>query len=498
MSYVLVIDTGSSSMRGILFDESGRMRFTEQRRYTMRTRGDAAEYDPADFRRCLTEICRVCADQGAGIAALSFTSQRSSILPVAADGQPLGPIITWYDKRAAGICADLNARCGKRLYELAGMKATPVLSAPKIAWLRQNQPEIYAAAHKIIGIQDYLIYLCTGRFVTDTSLASRTHLMNIRTRAWDGELLDLYGVDADRLAELVAPCTAVGGVTRAFSQATGIPAGVPVVTGGGDQQCSVLGQGLTRPGALGLTCGSGAYLAAVSDAPLTDGQMRVNVNAAISPGQWVIEASALSSGTVQDWLNRTFYGNESGQSYPLERLHAEAAQSPAGARGLLMLPDLAGKGCPDWNDAVRGAFLNVSFAHTRADFARAMLEGLAAEIAECYDVLRGLLPAVHTVSATGGVTKCALFNQIVADMIDFPVKKCANMETTAIGAYLAACYALGTHASLEQAFQSLPAAEESSLFAPEAQAVSRYRALNAARRGVYQALAACPLPAARE
>ena len=487
MAYVLVIDTGSSSMRGILFDEAGRMRFTEQRRYTMRTNGDAAEYAPEDFRRCLTDICRLCAQRG-GIEALSFTSQRSSILPIAADGRTLGPIITWYDKRAAAICADMNARHGKRLYELAGTRATPVLSAPKIAWLRQNRPEVYAAAHKIIGIHDYLLYLCTGRFVTDASLASRTHLMNVRTRQWDGELLALYGVDAGKLADLAAPCTAVGRVTADFSRATGIAAGTPGVTGGGDQQCSVLGQGLTRPGALGLTCGSGAYLAAVSDAPVADAGMRVNVNAAVTPGQWVIEASTLSCGTVQDWLNRAFYQEEA-QDYPLQRLHAEAAQSPAGANGLLMLPDLAGKGCPDWNDAARGAFLNVSFAHTRADFARAMLEGLAAEIAECCDTLRALLPRSESVSATGGVTKCALFNQIVADMIDFPIKKCNNNETTAIGACLAAQYALGAHDSLEEAFRALPAAEESLIFTPDAANAALYRRLNAARRRLYQALA---------
>ena len=495
MSSILVVDTGSSSMRGILFDERGNMCFTEQLQYSMRTEGDAAEYDPQDFQRCLMTICHTCAvwadEHGVSIEAISFTSQRSSILPVDRNGAPLGPIITWYDKRSAMICADMNAHYGKRLYSLSGMKATPVLSAPKISWLKRTRPEIYQAAYKIIGIQDYLIFMCTGRFVTDTSLASRTHLMNIKTRRWDEELMALYCVDPGKLAELVPPCSIVGRTHAAFFKETGIAEGTPVIAGGGDQQCSVLGQGLLKPGAVGLTCGSGAYLAAVVDEPLMDEQMRVNVNAAVSPGQWVIEASTLSSGTVQDWLNRLLYTDVKNQSYPLECLQSEAAASPAGAKGLIMLPDLAGKGCPDWNDYARGAFLNVSFAHTRGDFARAMLEGLAAEIAECYAVLHTLMPQIPTVSVTGGVTKSSLFNQIVSDMIDFSIKQCNNKETTAIGAYLAAEFALGKYSTLEAAFAALPSTGEGLRYTPSRQAADLYKEINHTRRSIYDALAAC-------
>ncbi len=492
MSHILVIDTGSSSMRGVLFDQRGRMCFTTQQGYTMRTRGDAAEYDPQDFQQCLMDICGACAawcrEHSASLEALSFTSQRSSILPMGGDGQPLCPIITWYDKRSASICRDINARHGEALYQLTGMKASPVLSAPKMAWLRVAEPALYDAADRIIGIQDYLIYLCTGVYVTDTSLASRTNLMNIRTRQWDQDLLSLYGLDASKLTPLVPPCTIVGRVCEAFGRVMGIPAGTPVVAGGGDQQCSVLGQGLLHPGAVGLTCGSGAYLSAICDTPVLDDQMSVNLNAAISPDQWVLEASTLSSGTVQDWLNRLLYGHEVGQTWPVERLYAEASNTPAGARGLIMLPDLAGKGCPDWNDFARGAFLNVSFAHQRSDFARAMLEGLAAEIAECYEKLHYLLPDIEVIRATGGLTKSDLFNQIIADMIDFPIEQCHNKESTATGAYLAAACALGQYASLGDAFAALPAGQNGRRFLPDPERHALYRRMNRQRRGLYEAL----------
>ena len=499
MSHILVIDTGSSSMRGILFSENGSMDLTEQYSYSMKISGDAAEYDPKDFEDCLISVCKAavswCQEHQASVDALSFTSQRSSILPVTSEGRPLGMFMTWYDKRAADICKEMNQEYGRMLYLRAGMKASPVLSAPKMKWLKKERPDIYHKADKIIGIQDYLIYLCTGRFVTDTTLASRTHLMNIDTRGWDRDLLTLYGIDKEKLADLTDPASIVGKFSGTFSHITGIRQGTPVITAGGAQQVSVLGQGLLKTGDIGLTCGSGAYLAMVTDEPLLDEEMRVNVSTAVSPGQWVMEASTLSSGTVQDWMERLFYKREEEKDPSVRLLHEEAAGSPAGARGLIMLPDLAGKGCPDWNDEAKGAFLNVKFEHTRPDFARAMLEGLVSEMAECYAVLTDLMQGSALkkgISVTGGLTRSSLFTQMTADMLNCPVHQCTNYETTAYGAFLAADYALGRHASLLEAWKAKERTLAFRTFEPDKAAVQVYREINAKRRKFYEALSACP------
>lgn len=485
---ILVVDTGSSSMRGILFDKAGQMRFTEQRKYCMDTSADGvAEYDPAVFQVCLTGICAACAqraaDCGEELEAISFTSQRSSILPLGADGTPLDRIMTWYDKRSAHICGEIRSNWGEEIYAIAGMLPTPVLSAPKMTWLRRNKPEVYHAAHKIVGIHDYLIYLCTGNLVTDVTLASRTNLMDARTLTWSDRLLEIFEVDRDKLAPLLPACSVAGRTTMAFESLTGVPAGTPVVSGGGDQQCSVLGQGLSRPGAVGITCGSGAYLAVLTDRPVFDPDMRVNLNAAVTPGHWILEASTFSTGTVQDWFIRTFYGGD------LDRMYAELAESLPGAGGVLMLPDLAGKGCPDWDDYAHGTFYNLGFSTTRGDCARAMLEGLAAEIAECHGVLRQLVPTLEEVSITGGLSKASIFNQIIADMIDFLVKKCNNEETTAMGAYLAAVVALGIFATPEEAYSVLFGSQkEGERYIPIPENTAVYRQANRARRALYESI----------
>lgn len=494
MKAILVIDTGSSSMRGILFSELGEMLYTCRDSYCMDTGpGGMATYCPDDFERCLVALCEQCVQQakrtGISIEALSFTSQRSSTMPISRDGKPMDLFMTWYDKRSASICEQINAHHGRRLHQLCGMQATPVLSAPKILWLLQHQPALYAQAYKIIGIHDYLIYLCTGRLVTDVTLASRTNLMDIRALRWSDEALEIYGLDGDKLVELMPPCSVVGETTRAWSERTGLPAGTPVISAGGDQQCSVLGQGLMQVGDAGVTCGSGAYMTSVVESPRLDEAQRVNLTAAVTPGQWVLEASTLSCGTVQDWFLKTLYHEFTPQK-ALEIMHDELKDSSPGAHGLYMFTCLAGTGCPDWNDQARGMFCNLSFVHTRTDFARAMLEGLCAEIAECYHALRQLTPIVGAVRATGGLAQYPLMNHILADMIDFPVKQCNNKEATAIGAFLAAAYALGYVDSPAKGYTSLSNRLDDcgELYMPDSQNAACYRQMNQARRRIYEAI----------
>ena len=489
MSTILVIDTGSSSMRGILYEANGRSVFMHQEHYLMKTWVNAAEYEPKDFETALIRICQNCAafaqKNGITIDTVSFTSQRSSILPVGPDGQPLAAIMTWYDKRASGICDRINAVHRKTLFETAGMQASPVLSAPKIVWLMENRPDLYDAAYKIIGIQDYLIFLCTGIIMTDASLASRSNLMDIRTKSWSSDLLHLYGIDAEKLADLYPPCSIVGCITPDFSKKTGLSENTSVIAAGGDQQCSVLGQGLFRPGDSGITCGSGSYVASIIDAPLTDPLLRLNTNVAIGPGQWVLEASTLSSGTVQDWFLRTFYP---GIPDALHVMQTEAQTSPPGANGLVMLPDLAGKGAPDWDNYAKGVFWNVNFSVSRSDFSRAMLEGLCAEIAECHEVLHDLDPRVCDVHVTGGLSRFPLFNQILADMIGSRVSRVPHDETTSIGAYMAALLALKRVNSLEEAYSCVAPANADEQYSPDPAAAILYRKAAERRRLLYSSI----------
>ena len=456
MDSILIIDTGSSSMRGIIFTRDGSILYSEQRKYFMHVDGDLAEQEAETYRSTLMDICRSCAvwanENHSDIKALGFTSQRSSILPLDEEGKPLHNIITWYDKRSSKICQEMQERHGDVLYSITGTRPTPVLSAPKMIWLKENKPEIYEKAYKIVGIHDYLIYLCSGKMVTDASLGSRSLLMDIRNLTWSDELLGLFNLDKEKLCPILSPGSPVGKIDPAFAEETSLPKDAVIITAGGDQQCSVLGQGLFNAGSAGVTVGTGAYLASVSDRPIFDSRQRVNLNAAITPGCWILEASTLSSGSVYDWYHRTFYPEE--KITCMDQINREVHESPLGAHGVIMLPDLGGRGCPEWNTLARGNFFNISFSSTRGDCARALLEGIASEINDCHKVLLSLDSRINAINATGGLTKFNDFVQMLADMTKLPINRCTQGETTAIGAFLATSTALSWYSSQEEAYTS--------------------------------------------
>ena len=476
MRSILVIDCGSSSMRGVLFDESGEIRHVERISYFMDIDGSAATQDAAVYRESLISICAACAQivrrEKLTLGALSITSQRSSVLPVDQAGRPLGKIITWYDRRSQDICQEKLLLYRKEILAISGTRTSPVLSAPKMLWLKRNYPDCYADAHKLLGIHDYLLFLCTGNFVTDVTLASRSNLMDIRSLCWSERLGEIFEIDRSKLCHLLSASGIAGAVTSQFEALTDLPAGTPVVSGGGDQQCSVLGQGLFEDGQTGITCGTGAYIAAVCNAPRIDSSGTLSLNAAVCPGHWILESSIPAAGSVFDWFNRNFYASEQ-QSYPQERINAEIASSPAGANGITMNADLING----------GGFSGLRLSHTRADIARAMAEGIAANLAERFFAIRRHTGAVKDVKLTGGLTKSPEFNQIIADMIDFPVENCMIKETTAMGAFMAAAVALGWYSNLSVVYRQCFGRAANRRFDPEPERAALYRTILKTRKG---------------
>ncbi|MEG2350875.1 MAG: FGGY-family carbohydrate kinase, partial [Hungatella sp.] len=471
MSNILVIDTGTSSMRGLLFQNKGEILKIFQIPYFMQVDGDKALQSATEFSKSLIMICRnmaaFCQEEQIKIAGLSFTSQRSSVIPVGMDGVPQMEAMMWYDKRSQSICSRINAEAEELVYRTCGMKANPVFSAPKIAWIKKYMPEVYKKTYKMMGIHDYLIYLCTGNFITDSSLASRTCLLDVAESCWSEELIALFGIDREKLCDIIPVGDIAGYVTKEFADITGMPEGIPVISAGGDQQCSALGQMLVDTNQVGITSGTASYVVAISDKPVFDPKRRINTNISARPDQWILEASNMSSGAVYHWMKKTFYGEET----DYETVNQDVLRSEPLAQGLIMLPDLAGKGCPQWDSYARGSFLNVGFQHERKEFARAVIEGITAEITECYEVLKECLGDFSKVTSTGGLSKMPAFNQILADMMNIPVHKCVIEETTGIGAWANAAVAMGQYSSVGEVFKTLQEGVEQSISIPN---VHRY------------------------
>lgn len=442
---ILVIDTGSSSMRGILFDANGEILFSHQIQYTMTVGTDGSAVMEADiFTRRLKEIARSVAvelrERNYRLLALSLDSQRSSVLAVDEQIRPLYPILMWYDKRCSNLCTGFSHETLQTIYERCGMRLTPVSSAPKMLWMKRNLPHIYDAAFKLIGIHDYLLYTLTGKLVTDATCACRTALMDIRSFDWSDALLSIFEIDRDKLCPILSPGSIVGTVTRAFAAETGLPQ-VPVVSGGGDQQCCLLGQGDLEKDTISVNSGSASYLAIPVDYAALDPKMEVNVSAFYGSSPWILEGANMGSGTVYQWFNRIFY-HDGEDIKDTTRINREVAAEPPGCDGLICYPDFAGRGCPDTDPHARGSFTGIGLQHTRGSFARAVLEGICFDICRCIDHMVDLGIPVCRIQSTGGLTNFSVFNQILADISGKEVLVGACPEATATGAFYAACFAL--------------------------------------------------------
>lgn len=479
---LLALDAGTSSMRGGIYDPQGRLLFLHQVRYRVTSAPDGrVEQDPQVFLQALEEIAKeagvFCSQAGCKIQGIGLASQRSSLIPVDREGKPLRPAIMWQDKRTQSLCDWANRQLD--IHRICGMRATPVPTAPKILWLKREEPEVWAHVYKLLGVHEFLLHRMTGGYVTDLSVASRSCLLDLERKVWSEPLLELFGARRDHLCALVEPGAVCGRTQGNFHKLLGLSQPVPVVSAGGDQQCATLGLGVAHPGEFSVNCGTGAYVITPVEKPVWDPDRNLICNLSALPGTYILEASTLASGMVYDWFVR-----QACRSSDYGPLDQAAAQSPPGAGGVIALPDLMGRGMPDWDADARGMFCNIGFHTTQGDLARAVLEGLAGELWECVELMRKTGVSPRQAVCSGGLCKNDLFDQIQADMYGVPLSVPQDAEATLRGIWGNTAAALGWQPDAATACKGLLG--EIRTFSPQPENQERYFNINLARRQIYR------------
>ncbi|MDC7787644.1 FGGY family carbohydrate kinase [Rhodoplanes sp. TEM] len=491
MENILVVDVGTSSLKAMLYTRAGHLLHSAASPYDSEfgRKPNYVEQDPQTWKQALLDTLKSAGDhlatKGFDVAAIAVTSQRASVIPVDRDGVPLHKALMWQDKRSIPQCERLLGELPlEEMYKRTGLLVNPYFSVPKMMWLKEHRPHIYEPAHKLIGVQDYVVHLLCGRFVTDSSQACRTMLMNIGTFQWDEEMLGVSGIDRALLPDLVPPGTAVGTLTRAMAEHSGLKEGIPVILGGGDQQCAALSLDVLRPGAAEANTGTGSFVIAYSDEPRFHPECRTLCSAAAVPGKWIVEAGIFTTGLIHRWFKEQFYP-EGKDAYAL--MNAEAQSSPPGAKGVLLIPHFEGSAAPYWNPLARGLFFNLTMATTRADMARAVVEGIAFEIAKNLQLLEGLGVPIDSVRVAGGLTTLDLFNQVQADAFAKPVLRYDNNEASSLGALMSAAVTLGLYQDHQEAFRTILDTDPRR-YEPEDAATRRYRRILERKDALYEAL----------
>lgn len=395
------------------------------------------------------------------VKAISFTAMSQVCLCVDRDGRPLHEAFTWSDTRSEEAGDPIGVRYSqKEVYEMTGLRNTPMSSIRKFYWIKQNWPQIYEKTWKMIQCKDYLAYCLTGQVYTDYSDASSTGALDVKKRCWSAEILDCVGIDAAKLPDIAESNQVIGTVTETAATAYGLHAGIPVTIGAGDILCSAVGAGCIHDRDVYMSLGSSSWVACCMDEPRLDDEMRSSINPHAIPGKYLGFVNYQTAGVVFKWLkNEVFRYDENGAReiqpyknvFPYKGMEEQVRQSPVGANGLLFLPHVLEADPAHPETYARGAYIGCDWRTTREDMMRAALEGVCFELRRFVEMFCGEeKPAQVTI--TGIASHELYWLQMIADVLGVPVKN-TNLHDTpdSIGAAVIAGQGVGIYPDFAQA-----------------------------------------------
>ena len=448
---IVGIDIGTQSLKAAVLDADMTLRGSHAVQYRPSfPQAGWAEQEPALWESALGPAI-AGALAAAGIAAsqvraLGLAGQLDGVVAIDRDGRPLHPCIIWMDRRAEAEIVHIDAQM---LRETAGLVRDASHPAAKIAWLRRNGID----AHKYHAPVSYLVSRLTGAHVIDHATASTSMVYGLARRDYDSALLDRFGIARDVLPEIGEADDIAGRLSAEGSALTGLPAGLPVSVGTGDDFSSPLGAGLTQPGRFIAVIGTAEVTGALHASPLIDRAGLVETHA-YPGGQYFIENPGWLSGGALTWF-RDLFGLAD-----FDALTAAAASVPPGAGGVTFIPALSGAMAPEWIASARGCFYGMTPSHGMAHLARALLEGMAFAMRDVFDRVRAMGLRADELVITGGGAKSALWRQIRADVCDCPAASPAHADTSPIGAALLAARAAGIIGDLHEAAARANALQE--------------------------------------
>ncbi len=440
MSYLMGIDVSTTGVKALLINESGDVVGTATAELSLSTPQPLwSEQDPADWwNGAVDSIRQVLSDtavKGDQVAAIGLTGQMHGLTLLDEAGAVLRPAILWNDQRTGAQCDEIRQRLGKgRLVQITGNDALTGFTAPKILWVRENEPELFARAEHILLPKDYVRFKLIGDYATDRAGAAGTLLVDVKTRDWSAEVLEALEIPAEWLPPTHEGPEVTGHVSDEAAQATGLKAGTSVVGGGGDQAAQAVGVGAVQPGIVALTLGTSGVVFASTDQPFIEPEGRLHAFCHAVPGRWHLMGVMLSAAGSLRWYRDTL---APGTDY--DTLLAPAADVPPGSEGLLFLPYLTGERTPYPDPLARGGFVGLTVRHAQPHLTRAVLEGVAFGLRDSFELIKGTgLAQITQVRVSGGGARSLLWRQILADVLDVELVTVNTTEGAAYGTALLA------------------------------------------------------------
>ena len=438
---LLAVDVGTSGARAAAFDDAGNRILEVRRAYPILSpREGWAEQDARLWRgNALSVLGGAIRRLGPRwrVAGIGLTGQCPSMVPVDAEGEPVGPGLMYRDNRATHEAAAFGERLGgaAAVHARTGHLPAAFHIGPKLLWLREHEPDVFAATARVLQPRDLVLRALTASEATDGTHAAATLFLDLPSRSWDPALFAAFDLDPSLFPPVRGSWEVIGELLPALVRRFGLPGPVPVAVGGADSQSCAFGGGVVAPGPVSEMAGSSTCLNAVVERVLDE--VRITHYTHVVPGTLTTETGLNTTGDAVRWAATLLYGGRAGRpsSADFARLDAEAADVPAGSEGVLALVSLA-DGERDDPD-LRGAFTGLSARHGRGVLARAVLEGAAFAMRAQLEMLERAGAPVTELRVSGGDARLATWNRIKADVIGVPVVRVAGDAAAAGVAMLA-------------------------------------------------------------
>ena len=464
---ILGIDIGTTSLKAAVFDGEGAQKASAVVEYSLLTPETTRVEAPcAVYFDSIVECMRIIASGGGldtgKITVVGFSVQGETLCFLDDKGEPLCNAIVWMDNRAGAQAEKLRERFGDELcYKVTGQVSFEACwPAAKVLWMKENEPDLFERAKHVLLLEDYIIYLLTGRLVSEGSLLTSTEYWDIRTKQYWDDMLDFIGLERDMLPEIRESGEIVGQILPDAARALGISEQAVICTGCLDQVAGAIGVGNIRPGIFSENIGAALAICVPTEKLVYDEARLMPVHYFAIPNTYMMHTFT-TGGMCLRWFRDNFCADEiavqntSGlDSYYI--MDKEAAGVAPGSDGLVTLPHLQGSMAPDVNLNAKGVFYGATLKHTKAHFIRSIMESLGYIICRNLEAIESMGLEVQQIRTLGGGSKSELWNQIKADITG----KClyttqSSQDTACLGAAILAGVAAGMFSSIEDACDSM-------------------------------------------
>lgn len=451
MAVVLGIDLGTSSVKAMLLD-------TKEGPLAVRAKGYGVDIPAPGFAQQAPEVWWASLKEVLGglqearpkeygaVAAVGYSGQMHGLVLADAAGTAVRPAIIWLDQRSKRQMEEIYRKMTEE--EMGAVFCNRVSSGfafPSLLWVKEEEPEALEKAAYLFCPKDYLRMKMIGQAGTEVVDASSTCMFSTPDRDWAWNIIERFGLPRKLFPTVGEPLQIAGTVTRACARETGLPEGIPVIYGSGDQPAQSIGNGVCREGWLVSNIGTGGQISAFVQDPVYDKKLRTNTYCHAAPGGYTMLGATLCAGKSMGWAKDELFHLEG-----YGQINQEAALAPAGAEGLVYLPYLAGERTPHMDPDAQGMFFGIRLGQGRGHFLRAVMEGVTYSLRDCLEVMQEAGIDAQTVIASGGGASSGLWLQMQADILQKPVRACMVKEQACLGACILAGVGTGLLSSLQE------------------------------------------------